>query len=154
MRPILFRWRGVTVWSYPAALYFGLVAACVVGNFTARSAGLDAFRAYLAMLILSVPALLGAKLFYVAIHWPLYRTDVRRIWDRSQGGASLYGGFLLVLPLSVPLLSVLHLPLGAFWDVAVISILVLMIFGRIGCLLNGCCAGRPSKSWMPMPIGE
>jgi prolipoprotein diacylglyceryltransferase len=62
----------------------------------------------------------------------------------------MYGGLAVVLPLSVPLLAALQLPLGAFWDVATFTILVGMIFTRVGCLLNGCCAGRPSRTWVSM----
>ncbi len=52
MRRILFRWRGVTVWSYPAMLYVGLVAGVVAGNVAAHVVGIDAFRAYVATLVL------------------------------------------------------------------------------------------------------
>ncbi len=137
-------------------LYVGLVAGVVAGNVAAHAAGIDAFRAFVATLLLIVPALIGAKLFYVASHWRLYRQSPRRIWNRRQGGAAQFGGFALVLPLSVPLLSTLRLAFGAFWDVAVFTILGAMIFGRVGCLLNGCCAGRPSKSWgvyLPNSVG-
>ncbi len=129
-------------------LYLGLVAGVVAGNAAAHAAGIDAFRAFVATIILIVPALIGARLFYVASHWQLYRKSLRRIWNRSEGGAAQYGGLAAVLLLSVPLLHTLNLPFGAFWDVATFTILVGMIFGRIGCLLNGCCAGRPSRSWL------
>ncbi len=129
-------------------LYIGLVAGVVAGNAAAHAAGIDAVRAYVATLALIVPALIGARLFYVASHWRLYRQSPQRVWNRSDGGAAQYGGLALVLPLSVPLLAALQLPFGAFWDVAAFTILVGMIFGRIGCLLNGCCAGRPSRTWV------
>jgi phosphatidylglycerol---prolipoprotein diacylglyceryl transferase len=152
VRRVLFRWRGFTVWSYPAMVYLGFIGAVVTGNLAAHAAGLDAFRVYVAMLVLAVPALIGARLFFVATHWDLYRGDVRQIWNRHSGGAAQYGGFLVVLPVSVPLLGALGLPIGAFWDVAVFGLLVLMIFGRAGCLLNGCCAGRPSHSWISLNL--
>jgi phosphatidylglycerol---prolipoprotein diacylglyceryl transferase len=150
MRPILFRWRGLTVWSYPGMLYIGLVAGVVAGNAAAHAAGLNAFHAFVATLVLIVPALIGARLLHVASHWQLYRQSPRQIWNRNDGGYGMYGGLLVALLLSVPLLAALRLPFGAFWDVAMITILVGMIFARFGCLMNGCCAGRPSGTWFCM----
>lgn len=145
MRPVLFRWRGVTIWSYPALLYVGLVAGVLAGNAAAHAAGIDAFRVFVATFALIVPALVGARLLYVAAHWSLYRQNLRRIWNRRDGGAAQYGGILVAVPLSFPILSALGLSAGAFWDVAAFTILVGMILTRVGCQLNGCCAGRPSK---------
>jgi prolipoprotein diacylglyceryltransferase len=137
----------VTIWSYPALLYVGLVAGVAAGNVAAHAASIDAFRTFVATFLLIVPALVGARLLYVASHWSIYRTRLGQIWNRRDGGAAQYGGILVVLPLSVPLLAALRVPLGSFWDVAAFTILVGMILTRIGCLLNGCCAGRPSKTW-------
>jgi phosphatidylglycerol:prolipoprotein diacylglycerol transferase len=150
MRPILFKWGRLTVASYPAMVYLGLLAGVVAGNIAAHAAGINAFRVYLATLILIVPSLIGARLFYVASHWRFYRQNPRQIWNREEGGFAQYGGFLCVIPFSVPVLAALGLPFGAYWDVAIFTILVLMIFGRIGCLLNGCCAGRSSRSWISL----
>jgi phosphatidylglycerol:prolipoprotein diacylglycerol transferase len=146
MRPILFKWRRITVWSYPAMLYIGLLSGVVVGNMAAHAAGLDGLRVYIATMILIVPALAGARLLYVFAEWRLYRENLSSIWDRNVGGYIMYGGLPLALICSVPLLRVLHLGFAAFWDVAILTILVGMAFTRIGCLLNGCCGGRPSPS--------
>jgi phosphatidylglycerol:prolipoprotein diacylglycerol transferase len=150
MRPVLFQWRGLTVFSYPAMVYVGMVAGVVAGNAAAHAAGMDALRVYIATLVLMVPALIGARWFYVASHWEFYRKCPRQFLKCNRGGAALYGGLGLVLPASLPVLTGLRLPLGAFWDVSVFTMLVLMIFGRVGCLLNGCCAGRPTQSWIGM----
>ena len=58
----------------------------------------------------------------------------------------MYGGIPCMLAASVPVLLALGLPFWAYWDSAVFCIFPSMAFGRIGCLLNGCCAGRPSAS--------
>jgi prolipoprotein diacylglyceryltransferase len=154
MRRVLFRWRGITVWSYPALLYVGLVAGVVASNVAAHTAGLDAFRVYVATLVLVPVALIGARLLYVAANWPLYRRNLARVWDGRDGGAAMYGGLYVALGLSVPLLAALRLPLGVFWDVTMFAILTGMIFTRIGCLLNGCCAGRPSTSWLSVSLPD
>lgn len=127
-------------------LYIGLLSGVVVGNMAAHAAGLDGLRVYIATMILIVPALAGARLLYVFAEWHLYRQDLSTIWDRNVGGYIMYGGLPLALICSVPLLRVLHLGFAAFWDVAILTILVGMAFTRIGCLLNGCCGGRPSPS--------
>ena len=131
-------------------LYTGLLSGVVVGNIAAHAAGLDGLRVYIATMILIVPALAGARLLYVFAEWPLYRDDLSTIWDRNVGGYIMYGGLPLALICSVPLLRVLQLRLAAFWDVAILTILVGMAFTRIGCLLNGCCGGRRSQSWFAL----
>jgi phosphatidylglycerol---prolipoprotein diacylglyceryl transferase len=148
MRPVLFRWRDRVIWSYPAMLYIGLVAGVAAGNLAAHASGIDPFRVYVATLLLLVPALVGARLQFVLSHWSFYRQNPHLVWDRGDGGGSMYGGLPLAILFSFPLIHALRLDLGAFWDVAVFTILVGMIFTRVGCLLNGCCAGRPCEKWL------
>jgi prolipoprotein diacylglyceryltransferase len=88
MRRILFQWRGIIVPSYRAMLYIGLVAVVVAGNVAAHIAEMDAFRVLVANLVLLVPALLGARLLFVATHWGLFRRNLRRILNSNEGGAT------------------------------------------------------------------
>jgi phosphatidylglycerol---prolipoprotein diacylglyceryl transferase len=148
VRPVLFQFRGFKAKSYPGLVYAGMVAGILAAVWAAHVGGLDTVRVYLATMILMIPGVLGARWFYVASHWKLYRDDPRRALQRRNGGAALYGGLALALPCSLPVLAGLGLALREFWDVSVFTMLVIMIFGRVGCLLNGCCAGRPSESWM------
>lgn len=126
-------------------LYVGTVIGIVVGNRAAHAAGLDAFRVWIATLVLFAAALAGARLLFVAEHWSAYRHNLGRIFNRNEGGAAQYGGLLVAVPLSWPLLAILNVPFAMFWDIGVITILVAMAITRVGCLLNGCCAGAPSQ---------
>ncbi len=150
MRRVLFQWNGLVIYSYPAMLYVGLVAGVIVGNYAAHESGLDALRVFVATFVLIIPALAGARLLHVASHWDWYRDNRGQIWNRARGGAAQYGGLLLAVPLSVPLLAAMGVPFGAFWDIGAITMLTGMIFTRVGCLMNGCCAGRPSDVWGSM----
>jgi phosphatidylglycerol:prolipoprotein diacylglycerol transferase len=148
MRTMLFTWRGLRIQCYPALLYLGMLGAIVVSNVAAHKAGIDALRVFVADLVLIAPALVGARLLYVAANSHHYRPDLRLIWKRHQGGAVQYGGLALMLPVSMLVLVALQIPFGVFWDISTPALLVGMIFGRIGCLLHGCCAGRPSRAWL------
>jgi phosphatidylglycerol---prolipoprotein diacylglyceryl transferase len=152
VRPVFFTWRGLTVHSYPAMQYIGLTFGVIAGNFAARSAGLDPFRVYIATILLLFPALAGARVLYIVSHWDLFRDNRRDIWNTRQGGAAQYGGILAAVPLSIPLLALLGIPFGAFWDAGGITIMVGMVFTRVGCFMNGCCAGRPSSSWLALSL--
>jgi phosphatidylglycerol---prolipoprotein diacylglyceryl transferase len=147
MRRILFRWFGVPIYSYPAMLYVGIVLGIYAQLHAARSVGLNLALTLAATLLLLTTALAGARLLHVIPNWRLYRDRPRRIFRFADGGAAMYGGLLLAVPLSLALLPVLGVPLGAYWDTATFAMLVGMIVTRGGCFLNGCCAGRPTSSW-------
>jgi phosphatidylglycerol:prolipoprotein diacylglycerol transferase len=146
MRPILFRWRGIAVHSYSAMLYVGLVTGILTASVASRVAGLEVEGVTLATCALAVIALVGARVFYIAMHWPLVLRRPAELLGPKSGGASQYGAFVLAFPMSYPLLSALHLPFGTFWDVVTFAMLAGMVFVRVGCLLHGCCAGRPVDS--------
>jgi phosphatidylglycerol:prolipoprotein diacylglycerol transferase len=146
MHRLLFQYRDVKLWSYPTFLYLGMVAGVIAGNLASHITGADSFRVFVATMILIPPALAGARLFYVAGKWERYRNCPSRIWSRQDGGVAMYGGVPVMLVLSVPVLAGIGLRFGEFWDVASLTILTGMVFAKIGCLLNGCCAGRPSQS--------
>lgn len=154
MRRVLFSWHGFDVHSYPALLYLGLVCGVYAGYGAAAGMGIDADRTAAGLLILIVPALAGARLWFVAGHWELFRREPRRIWRRSDGGAALVGGLVLAVALSPAVLAALRLPFGAFWDAATFTMLVGMVFTRVGCLLNGCCGGRPSDGPLALRLPD
>ena len=58
----------------------------------------------------------------------------------------------MTVPLSIPLLRAMHLPFAEFWDAATFTILLGMVFTRVGCLLNGCCSGRPTGGWFGLNL--
>ena len=144
MRPVLIEWRGIRIHSYPVMLYLGMICAVIGSNYSANMKGMDSLSVYIAMVLLTIPGLVGARLLFVAIHWSTYRRQCSRIWSRSEGGAAMQGGLAMAVLVSVPLLSALPVPLGAFWDVATFGMLIWLIVGRLGCLLHGCCGGRSS----------
>jgi phosphatidylglycerol---prolipoprotein diacylglyceryl transferase len=153
-RRYLLRWRGIDVAAYTAMLYLGCVAGVFTGAAVAGSFGLDQARVAMAMIVLLIPALAGARIWYVAEHWSAFRREPRRIWRRSEGGSALYGGLLLSLAVSIPILAVFAIPYWTFWDAAAFTMLVGLIFTRMGCLMNGCCAGRPTTSRMGIRLPD
>jgi prolipoprotein diacylglyceryltransferase len=61
---------------------------------------------------------------------------------------------ILVFLVSLPVLKLLGLPLVAFWDAGSVTLLTGMIFTKLGCFLNGCCGGRPTKSCLSLYLPD
>ena len=150
MRRVLFEWRGIRIYGYPAMLYLGLVTGVILQTLVAERAGLPAARIYFATLTLLPIALAGSRVLYVWANWPAYRSARHLIWRRGEGGLAMYGGVPFMIVASIPVLAAFRLPFWTFWDTAVFCIFPGMAFARIGCLLNGCCSGRPSTGWLAM----
>lgn len=135
-------------------MYLGMVLGIAATNVAANSIGLNSARVYTATLLLIPMGLIGARLLFVALHWEVFKGRLSRIWSRQDGGSAVYGGILLVIVASVPVTALLHLHLGAFWDVAVFTFLLGAMFTRVGCLLNGCCTGRPTQSRLALLLPD
>jgi phosphatidylglycerol---prolipoprotein diacylglyceryl transferase len=95
---------------------------------------------------LMVGAVLGARFVYVTTYWreefagrPFW--DVFAVW---QGGLVYYGGFIGAAMAGAAYIRWKHLPPWKTADVLAPSIALGSVFGRVGCLLNGCCYGRPT----------
>jgi prolipoprotein diacylglyceryltransferase len=146
MRRVLFVWRGRRIWSYPACLYVGLNVGMAAQNWAAHIAGASAWHVYAATLALLPVALIGSRLLFVASQWRLFARQPELLWRRSAGGYSMFGGLPPALAASVPLLDAVQVPFWLFWDLSMFCIFAGMACARVGCLLNGCCAGREVRT--------
>lgn len=129
---------------YALLLYVGLVLALVSADFMARRTGVDPTRLVAAFFITLPFMLVGARLLDVFSHWSYFRARPREILKVRGGGAALYGAVPPAVLLSIPLSGWVGVSFGAYWDLAVVAVLVGMVPTRLGCLLMGCCAGRRS----------
>jgi phosphatidylglycerol:prolipoprotein diacylglycerol transferase len=90
--------------------------------------------------------MLGAKLLYDLRHGVLDIPALFRAEHYIRGG--LWGGLLAYLALAVPTVPLLTKHRLAALDLLALSIPVPWILAKLGCLLNGCCYGKPcSLPW-------
>jgi phosphatidylglycerol:prolipoprotein diacylglycerol transferase len=92
-----------------------------------------------------IAGVVGSRIFYVVHHFEQFRRgpilDYFAIW---KGGLELLGGVILAMIILLVYLLYLKVPVRRYLDIIAISILLTLGCGRIGCLLNGCCYGKPS----------
>jgi len=91
-------------------------------------------------------AIVGARAFFVVSYWqeefagrPIYE-----IFMVQRGGIVYYGGLIGASVACIIYARIRKLPLWRLADVLAPSIALGSFFGRWGCLMNGCCYGRPT----------
>lgn len=94
--------------------------------------------------IIILSAIVGSRVMYVFMNIPYYRShpaDVFKIWE---GGLVFSGGVIAVL-LTIPwYVRRHHLSFWKICDLWAPAVAVGQAIGRIGCLMAGCCYGKPT----------
>lgn len=94
-------------------------------------------------------AIVGARVLYVATYWERLMRDPllpnapwTEIFMVQRGGLVYYGGLIGASLACIIYSLAKKLPLWKVGDIMAPSIALGYAFGRIGCLMNGCCYGR------------
>ena len=146
MHSVLLRLGEFQLHSYGLCLALGILCAYGVLVRLGRSRGFSSDRLANLLALLVVCGLAGARTFFVVEHWADYRADpasALRIWE---GGLMFYGSIVFGAAALVLHCRATRTPVLPLLDLFAVAVPVGQAFGRVGCLLNGCCYGRPSDS--------
>ena len=93
---------------------------------------------------LMLGSIVGARIVYVTTYWKqeLASQPFSEIFMVQHGGLVYYGGLIGATVAGLGYLTWKKLPVWKIADILAPSIALGSVFGRIGCLLNGCCYGR------------
>ena len=147
MKPILLHLGNFQLHSFGLLVALGFLAGLAAAARNVRKAGLNGELVYDLAPWLVGAGLVGARLLYVISYWdkdfagqPLIETIA--VW---KGGLVFYGGLILAILVALWRVHSMKLPLWTMADALAPGVAIGHAFGRIGCLLNGCCYGRPSS---------
>lgn len=145
MKQILFHLGPIPVTGYGVMVLCGVLSALFLLHRGAQRRGWDAAAAVDLAVWVVLGGILGGRLFYVFQFWGRDYADAGfwepfKVW---QGGLVLYGAIFGGLVATVVLVRRQQWPVLQFLDVTAPGIAIGIAFGRIGCLLNGCCWGQP-----------
>lgn len=94
-----------------------------------------------------IGTIIGARGLYVASYWKekFAGEPWREIFMVQHGGLVFYGGLIGASLAIVLYCHFRKVPLWKLADVFAPSIALGYVFGRLGCLMNGCCYGRETS---------
>ncbi|MDR1262091.1 MAG: prolipoprotein diacylglyceryl transferase, partial [Oscillospiraceae bacterium] len=108
-------------------------------------------------LLLAIPvAIIGARLYYVAFEWELFRGDPLRILRVREGGLAVYGGIIGGLLAAFVMSRIKRVSFVKILDACAPSLMLGQAIGRWGNYANmeayGLAVNDPRWQWFPFAV--
>ena len=136
------------VYSYGLMLVIGVLAGIWVAKILARRRGMDPELFVNAGLLALLSGIVGARLSHVLENWGHYTRPGVGVWgllweavNIRGGGLTYYGGFIFATVALIVYARHKKVNVLMGMDIIAPCLMIGLAFGRIGCLLNGCCYG-------------
>ena len=144
MHPDFIHIGPLTIHWYGVMLALAFLAGLWTAGRRAPLTGIAGEKIADTALWLLLGAIIGARTVYVISYWREQFAD-QPFWEVfmvQHGGLVYYGGLIGATLTGVLYVRVRKLPMWKVADIFAPSIALGYVFGRIGCLMNGCCYGR------------
>jgi phosphatidylglycerol:prolipoprotein diacylglycerol transferase len=135
----------LTVKSYGLMMVIGFISAVSLIRYLSRDITPNPQLITNAALYSLIGGVAGARLFYVVHYFENFKGDLISAFAIWQGGLEILGGVILAITIIFFYLRYHKLPIRRYLDILAIGLLLALVFGRIGCFLNGCCFCKPTN---------
>ncbi len=138
---------GLPIRGFGTMVLIGAICGIGLAVYRARKVGLNHDLILSLAFWMFVFGMIGGRLFHVIEYWDQnfsgkgLRETLLAVLNFPAGGLVIYGAFIGAVAAFVWFARAHKLPLLATADLIAPSLMVGLAFGRIGCLLNGCCFG-------------
>jgi phosphatidylglycerol:prolipoprotein diacylglycerol transferase len=144
MHPILFDSGSFTLYTYGVLLAAAYLIGLQFALMRSRTRGLDRQRVMDLGIWIIVSALAGAKLMLLVTDFRQYTHSPRALLDLVRSAGVFYGGLIGAVVVALIYIRRHGMPLWTTTDVFAPGIALGHAVGRLGCLMAGCCFGRPT----------
>lgn len=153
MKQELFHIGSVTIYGYGLMIAIAIFSAYYTVEYRAKKMGLEYKKIFDLTIWCAVGGLLGAKLLYYITVIPDIIKDPSILLDVSNGFV-VYGGIVCGILAGSVYCFRQKWNFFQYFDLVMPSIALAQGFGRIGCLLAGCCYGVETDSWFSITFHE
>ena len=134
--PATFQIFGLTLYWYGTIIAVGFLLAVIYVNRQSKAFGLTQDE-LINMLICAVPsAVVGARLYYVIFKFSIYQDNLWNIFKIRDGGLAIYGAIIGALIAVIIYCKVKKAPIGPYFDIGALGLLIGQSAGRWGNFMN------------------
>ncbi|MBI2810626.1 MAG: prolipoprotein diacylglyceryl transferase [Candidatus Melainabacteria bacterium] len=149
---ILFQLGPVTVRYYGLMIALGALSVIVCATHMAAKRGMDDQKLVNCALSTFIGAIVGARLYYVALSWSNYSNNLADIVATWHGGMSLHGGIIGAFIACLIYCKVTKTKFWPFCDVITTSVPLAQSIGRWGNFFNSEAFGKPVGDDFPLKL--
>jgi len=146
LKPVLIQFYGIEIYSYGLMLAIAFLAGILGMKRMIRQKGLDvSFDTVIDLAVwVLIGAIVGARLAYIITDFRYFLSFPGEIFKINSGGLAFHGGLIGGFGAGYWFTRVRRIPTWQLADLAAPLIALGYALVRVGCLLNGCCYGKPS----------
>lgn len=131
----------ITIFNFDIAYYgiiigLGILAGIFVAAAEAKRTRQNPENYYDLAIYAVICAIIGARAYYVAFSWDMYKGDLKSILNLRQGGLAIYGGVIAAVITVIVFARVKKLSAPLLFDTAVLGLVTGQMIGRWGNFFN------------------
>jgi phosphatidylglycerol:prolipoprotein diacylglycerol transferase len=143
----------VTIHGYGLMIGIGFMMALVLANYRAKQNNLDADFVFNLAFVCIIFGMLGAKILYLITELKQIIQNPKAILQLMDGFV-VYGGIIGGILAAYLYCRMKKKHFLTYFDLLMPSVALAQGFGRIGCLLAGCCYGAETSSHLSITFSN
>jgi phosphatidylglycerol:prolipoprotein diacylglycerol transferase len=145
MHPILYSFGPVTVYTYGFFVSMGFLASFALFLFQLKKRQISVDTGIDLAFWVLLSSIVGSRLVYVLVNLNYYLHYPFKVFMLWEGGLVWYGAFIGALVAALIYFRAKKLDGWVWLDIAIPFVALGQGIGRIGCLMAGCCYGKPTN---------
>lgn len=131
----------VTIFGFDIAFYgmiigLGILAGIFIAAAEAKRTGQNPENYYDLSIYAVIFSVIGARIYYVAFSWDMYKDDWKSIFNIRQGGLAIYGGVIAAIITVIIFAKIKKLSAPLLFDTACLGLVAGQMIGRWGNFFN------------------
>ena len=145
MKNELFTIGPFTVYGYGLMIAVGVFSAWLITDYRAKKQRMDRDHVFSLIIWCLLGGIVSSKLLFWITEWKTILNDPRYLMDTLADGFVVYGGIIGGILAGCFYCFCKKINFWKYFDLVMPSVALAQGFGRIGCLLAGCCYGRETN---------
>lgn len=146
MRAILFNIFGIKIYSYGLMIAIGILTAIILFTKKTKDKGYNEDKIFDMLMLTVISGIIGGKILFIITEWKYVISDPSIILKEFGYGFVIYGAIIggslaVIIYCKINKWNILEIG-----DLLIPCVAMAQGFGRIGCLLAGCCYGGETSS--------